>query len=89
MVVFDRNERNVFQSDKFQGELRGMTFDLRDNIFVCNKKNKMKQIRFGGSESRDIELDGISTAYNVALHPTGEKMLVLDFYDKCCVYQIM
>lgn len=66
-----------------------MTFDLNDNIFVWNKKNKIKQIRFGGSESRDIELDGISTSYTVALHPTGEKMLVLDLSKKCCVYQIM
>lgn len=88
VVVFDRNERNVFQSDKFQEEVRGMTFDLNDNIFVCNNKNKIKQIRFGGGEIRDIELDGISTSYTVALHPTGEKMLVLDFYGKCCVYHI-
>lgn len=63
-----------------------MIFDLYDNIFVCNKKNKMKQIRFGGSESRDIELDGISIVYNVVFYFIGEKMLVLDFYDKCCVY---
>lgn len=77
-----------FKSNIFEGDLRGLTFDLQDNIFMCNRKNKIKQIRFGGSESRDIELDGISTAYTVALHPTGEKMLVLDFYDKCCVYQI-
>ncbi|XP_052689208.1 probable E3 ubiquitin-protein ligase MID2 [Crassostrea angulata] len=92
VVVSDRNKRNVFQTEKIQGELRGMTFDLHDNIFICNKKNKIKlikQIKFGGSESREIELDGISAAYNVALHPTGEKMLVLDFGKKCCVYQIM
>lgn len=88
MVVSDRNERNVFQSNKFQGQLRGLTFDLHDNIFVCNKTKKIKQVRYGGSESRDIILDGISEVYNVALHPTGEKILVLDFNEKCCVYQI-
>lgn len=53
---------------------------------MCNKKNKIKQIRFGGSESRDIELDGISIVYNVVFYFIGEKMLVFDFYDKCCVY---
>lgn len=53
---------------------------------MCNKKNKIKQIRFGGGESRGIELDGISIVYNVVFYFIGEKMLVLDVYDKCCVY---
>lgn len=63
-----------------------MIFDLNDNIFVCNKKNKIKQIRFGGGEIRDIELDGISILYIVVFYFIGEKMFVLDFYGKCCVY---
>ena len=51
----------------------------------------LKQVRHGGKESRDIELAGIGSTYNVVLHPTGEKMLVMDYSEieeKCCVYQI-
>lgn len=88
VVVADRRCATIFLSDRFAGDLRGLTFDLHDNVLVCNRKNELKQIRFGGKESRNIKLDGIVDSYNVVLHPTGEKMMVFDFKKKCCVYQI-
>lgn len=89
VVVVDRNYQQIFHSEEFQGSLRGLTFDLHDNVLVCCRTNKLKQIRCGGNESRDIELDGISDAFNVVLHPMGEKVLVLDFGAKCCIYQVL
>lgn len=89
VVVVDRNYKEIFHSEEFQGRLRGLTFDLHDNVFMCCITNKLKQIRCGGNESRDIVLDGIRYAYNVALHPTGEKVLVIDYNEKCCIYQVL
>lgn len=89
VMVVNRNFQQIFQSKEFQDELRGLTFDLHDNILVCCRTNKLKQIKWGGNESRDIELAGISDAYNVVLHPSGEKVLVLDFDKKCCIYQVL
>lgn len=89
VVVVDRNYKQIFQSEEFQGELRGLTFDLHDNVLVCCRTNKLKQIKCGGNESRDIELVGISNAYNVVIHPSGEKVLVLDFDAKCSIYQVL
>lgn len=60
VVVVDRNYQQIFQSNEFQGELRGLTFDLHDNVLVCCRTNKLKQIRWGGNEIRDVELAGIS-----------------------------
>lgn len=89
VVVENRNNTTIFRSDQIALSFRGLTFDLHDNVLVCNRKNKLKQIKYGGGESRDIELDGISDSYNVVLHPTGEKMLVFDFNKICCVYQVV
>lgn len=89
VVVEDRNNKTIFRSNLFADSLRGLAFDLHDNVMICNRKNKLKQIKYGGGESRDLKLDGISDSYNVVFHPTGEKMLVFDFNKKCCVYQIV
>lgn len=89
VVVEDRNNTTIFRSDLFADSLRGLAFDLRDNVMICNRKDKLKQIKYGGGESRDLKLDGISDSYNVVLHPTGEKMLVFGFNRTCCVYQIV
>ena len=92
VVVADSSDEHIFRSDRFNGLLAGLTFDLHDNVLVCTINNKLKQVRHGGKESRDIELEGIGSTYNVVLHPTGEKMLVMDysgFAEKCCVYQIL
>jgi hypothetical protein len=88
VVVVDQNNKEIFQSSVIGCCLRGVTFDLQDNILVCLKNSKIKQIRHGGTESRDINLSGIMESYNVVLHPTGEKMLVLDHCSKCCVYKV-
>lgn len=89
-MVVDGYCQQIFQSDEFhQSSPRGLTFDLNDNVLVCCRTNKLKQIRCGGNESRDIELDGISDAFNVFLHPMGEKVLVLDFGAKCCIYHVL
>lgn len=89
VVVKDGNNKNICHSDRFQDDLRGLTFDLHDNVLVCTRTSKLKQIRCGGRESRDIVLDSNDDSCNVALHPTGEKMLVLDYNMKCCVYQVL
>lgn len=89
VVVADRNNTTILQSNQLQGGIRGLTFDLHDNIFVCTRTRKLKQIKCGERQSRDIELDGISDSYNVVLHPTGEKIMVLDDNGKCCVYQVL
>ncbi|XP_055999182.1 E3 ubiquitin-protein ligase Midline-1-like [Ostrea edulis] len=88
VVVVDQNNNKIFQSSVAGDYLRGLTFDLQDNILICLWNSKIKQIRNGGTESRDIELPDIKDTYNVVLHPTGEKMLVLDYYNKCCVYKV-
>lgn len=79
VVVDDRNNSTIFESNQLPGYLRGLTFDLHDNVLVCNRNNELKQIRYGGKESRDIKLDGIGDSYSV---------VVFDYNKKCCVYQI-
>lgn len=59
-----------------------VAFDLRDNIFIGVMGNKLKRMRYGGCEGRDIDLPGIQQAYNIVLHPTGEKVLMLDYNKK-------
>lgn len=56
-----------------------MIFDLYDNVLVCNWENKLKQIRYGGCESRDIEFDDIRDLYNVIFYLMGEKMMIFGF----------
>ena len=68
---------------------RGLAFDLQDNILVCMYPNKLRQIKHGGGESRDIDLPGIQKANNVVLHPTGEKMMVLGLEGNFCVYNVV
>ncbi|XP_061192045.1 uncharacterized protein LOC133200246 [Saccostrea echinata] len=88
VIVVDGNNQEIFKS-AWHENLRGLTFDLNDNILVCkHKTTKLKQFKHGKSESRDIDLEGITETYNVILHPAGEKILVLDFNEKCCVYQV-
>ncbi|XP_048743652.2 uncharacterized protein LOC125657059 [Ostrea edulis] len=88
VVVVDQNNKDIFQSSVTGGSPRGLTFDLQDNILICLMNSKIKQVRDGGTESRDINFPGIVYSYNIALHPTGEKMLVLDYNSKCCVYKV-
>lgn len=88
VVVADRNNTPIFESNHFLGYLRGLTFDLHDNVLVCTRNNELKRIRYGGKETRVIKLEGIRDSYNVVLHPTGEKMMVFDYNRKFFVYQI-
>jgi hypothetical protein len=88
VVVVDQNNEEIFQSSAIAGNPRGVTFDLQDNILVCVRDPKIKQISHGGTKSRYINLSDIVDSYNVVLHPTGEKMLVLDYHNKCCVYKV-
>ena len=92
VFVKDSSDKHIFCSDRLNGSPRGLTFDLHDNVLICIGDNKLKQVRHGRKESRDIVLEGIKDTYNVVLHPTGEKMLVMDYTsrkEKCCVYQIL
>lgn len=88
IVIAEGNIGVVSQSDAAPLSLYGIAFDLHENILVCTNESYIRQHKYGESKSRDIKLDDISRAYNVVLHPTGEKMLVLDNERKCCVYQI-
>ncbi|XP_062618194.1 uncharacterized protein LOC134279792 [Saccostrea cucullata] len=88
VIVVDGNNKEIFRSTRHEN-LRGLAFDLEDNILVCkHKTTKLKQFKYGESESREIGLEGMSETYNVILHPAGEKILVLDFSKKWCIYQI-
>ena len=92
LVVANSSNEPIFRSDRLNGYPKGLTFDLHDNVLVCTRNNKLQQVRHGGKESRGIELEGIKDTCNVVLHPTGEKMLVMDFKsheEKCCLYQIL
>ncbi|XP_052680660.1 uncharacterized protein LOC128161418 [Crassostrea angulata] len=89
IVVADQDNKEVLEKILHTGDPRGLAFDLQDNIFICTMKNKLRQIRRGGGESRDIDLPGIQSAYNVVLHPTGEKVLILDYCEKFCVYKVL
>lgn len=87
--VVDQSNEEVYKTETLKTLLRGLTFDIQDNIFICSKSKTLKQIKYGGCESRDIELPGIQHAYNVVLHPTGEKMLVLDSCERLCIYNVL
>ena len=89
LVIVDENNKEVLHRSLNTKDARGLAFDLQDNVFVCLRSNKLKQIKQGGGESRDIDLPGIQQAYNVVLHPTGEKVMVLDFEKKFCVYNVV
>lgn len=78
VLVVDQNNKEVYQRDLTAVSPRGVAFDLQDNIFVCLKINKLRQINYRGVENRYIDLPGIEQSYNVVLHPAGEKVLVLD-----------
>uniref|UniRef100_A0A8W8LUU6 Tripartite motif-containing protein 45 n=1 Tax=Magallana gigas TaxID=29159 RepID=A0A8W8LUU6_MAGGI len=88
VVVADHANKEVY-TVIHTGRPRGLAFDLQDNIFICVMGNKLRQIRRGGGESRDIDLPGITQSYNVVLHPTGEKILVLDYINKFCTYKVL
>lgn len=68
-----------------------MIFDLYDNVLVCNWKNKLKQIKYGGCESRDIELDYVCDLYNVIFYLMGEKMMIFgySYLNDYFVYEIV
>ena len=87
LVILDENNKEVLNRSLSTSSVRGLAFDLQDNVFVCTMSNKLRQIKHGGGESRDIDLPGIKEAYNVVLHPTGEKVMVLDLKHKFCVYK--
>lgn len=87
--VVDQYNEEVFKTETLTTKYRGLAFDIQDNIFICLKSKMIKQIKYGGCESRDIELPGIQQAYNVVLHPTGEKVLILDFCDGFCIYKVI
>lgn len=89
VVVADQDNKGVFTKLIDTGHPRGQAFDLQDNIFICVMENKLTQIRCGGGESRNIDLPGIQKSYNVVLHPTGEKILILDYRNKLCVYEVL
>ena len=85
LVIVDENNKEVQNCFLRSLCARGLAFDLQDNVLVCMYSNKLVQIKYGGGESRDIDLPGIQKAKNVVLHPTGEKVMVLG-YEKFCVY---
>lgn len=87
--VVDQYNEEVFKTETLTTKSRGLAFDIQDNIFICLKSEMIKQIKYGGCESRDIELPGIQQAYNVVLYPTGEKVLILDFCEKNCIYKVI
>ena len=88
LVIVDENNKEVLKRYLYTSNARGLAFDLQDNVLVCMMSNKLRQIKHGGGESRDIDLPGIQEAYNVVLHPTGEKVMVLDNKRKFCVYNV-
>ena len=88
LVIVDENNKEVLKRSLSVSKARGLAFDLQDNVLVCTMSNKLLHIKHGEGESRDINLPGIQQAYNVVLHPTGEKVMVLDFYNKFCVYNV-
>lgn len=53
------------------------------------KSNKLIYIKYGGGESRYIELLDIKDLYNVVFYLIGEKMFVLDFCKRFSVYRVL
>ena len=60
VVVANSSNETIFRSDGLNCLPAGLTFDLHDNVLVCTMNNKLKQVRHGGKESRDILLEGTS-----------------------------
>ena len=89
LMIVDENNKEVLSCSLSSNKARGLAFDLQDNVLVCIRSNKLRQIKHGGGESRDIDLPGILDSYNVVLHPTGEKVMVLDYMKKFCVYNVV
>ncbi|XP_078340486.1 uncharacterized protein LOC111106519 [Crassostrea virginica] len=89
LVIVDEKNKEVLHRSLSTSNARGLAFNLQDNVFVCIWSDKLRQIKHGGGESRDIDLPGIQRSYNVVLHPTGEKVMVLDLNDKFCVYNVV
>ena len=89
LVIVDEYNKEVLNRPLSTDKARGLSFDLQDNVLVCLRSDKLMQIKHGGGESRDIDLPGIQDSYNVVLHPTGEKVMVLDFEEKFCVYNVV
>ena len=89
-MIVDKNNKEVLNRSLslYTNNARGLAFDLQDNVLVCMYSNNLRQRKHGGGESRGIDLPGIQNAYNVVLHPTGEKMMVLDNNKKFCVYNV-
>jgi hypothetical protein len=88
VVVVDQNNTEIHRYSVAEDSPRGLAFDLQDNILLCLNNSNIKQIEKGGTKSRIINLPGIEKSYNVVLHPTGEKMMVLDYSLKCFVYKV-
>ncbi|XP_052680661.1 uncharacterized protein LOC128161419 [Crassostrea angulata] len=88
LLVVDRNNEKLFKKNLRTCFARGLAFDLQENIFVCLMNNNLIQIKNGGGESRYIELPDIKESYNAVLHPTGEKVLILDYWKRFCVYRV-
>ncbi|XP_078309669.1 uncharacterized protein LOC144618045 [Crassostrea virginica] len=89
LIITDENNKEVMSCYLSTEWARGLAFDLQDNVLVCIRSDKLRQIKHGGGESRDIDLPGILDSYNVVLHPTGEKAMVLDYKKKFCVYNVV
>ncbi|XP_062592858.1 uncharacterized protein LOC134254348 [Saccostrea cucullata] len=87
VVAVEQNNKEIFKSTK-NTDFRGVSFDLQDNILVCNWSTKLKQFKHDKSESRNIDAADMTKPYNVVLHPAGEKLLVLSYDMKCCVYSV-
>lgn len=89
LLVVDKDNKELFKSDIRSASPLGLAFDLKENIFVCQKNNQLLQIKYGGWWTRYIQLPDIIEACNVVLHPTGEKVLVLDGCKRFCVYKVL
>ncbi|XP_062607455.1 uncharacterized protein LOC134269271 [Saccostrea cucullata] len=87
LKVVDKNNKVIFEGPR-DSNLRGLTFDLQGNILVCDMTSKLRQFKHGEGESRDISLADITQSSNVIMHPTGEKIIVLDNCQKGVVYQV-
>ena len=89
VVVVDQNNEEIYKRELPAVSPRGVAFDLQDNIFVCVKINKLRQINNRGVGNRYIDLLGIEQSYNVVLHPAGEKVLILDYRKKFYIYKVV
>ena len=87
-MIVDENNKEVLKRSLSTSDARGLAFDSQDNVLVCMMSNKLRQIKYGGGEIRDIDLPVMQKAYNVVLHPTGEKVMVLDIFKQFCVYNV-